>query len=247
MAQNTNKKTQNENSVSMTTEEMLGMIKKLQEQVATLTNDVGKTEVKAEKASKAKETINKVESNTTPLSGDDDITVVNLCEDGYALSTLGYGNGKIYTFSTYGYERDIPYNDLKECIHANRDHIEGGRVYIKDERVIKKFRLQDYYKTMLDKDAIDNLKKLEPKKLYDVLTHLPVAETNTINSGNEPKQFDIAFRHIMRGIRNGEYSVEQIAQVENAYREVNKNKGKTININEEIDFANEVGIDITKQ
>lgn len=253
MAENTTKKTNQKNAKSnndsqeiMTTEQMMKTILELQEQVRLLNkNSVedNSAMVKNEKITKNQKVKEEV---VAPLTGDDDITVVNLCDGDFALSTLGYGNGKVYTFSGFGYERDIPYNELKECIHTNRSYIESGRVYIKDDRVIKKLKLNEYYDTMLDYDGIKNLKNLKPKNLYDVLVKLPVADTNTLNYGNEPKQFDIALRHILNGVRKNEFSVEQIAQVESAYKKVNEKKGKTLNINDEMEFVESVGIDIHK-
>lgn len=228
-------KENNDNGLS--TEQLLKMINELRETVKKLSGESVETAVKAVKNTKSKKNIEIEEENNLPLTGDDDITVESLCLGEFTLSTLGFGNGKSYTFGGFGYERDIPYSDLKECIHANRGFIEGGRIYIKDKRVVKKFRLQEFYDKMLTSKDILNLKNLSAKDLYKTLISLPKAETSSINSGNEPKQFDIAYRYIMSRIPLDEFSVEQIAQVESAYKKVNN---KTINIMEEIDFANEV-------
>lgn len=172
-------------------------------------------------------------SNSSGLDSEYEVEVINLYNGELSLSTEGFGNGVVYTFNGRGYTRDIPYNDLKELIHANRSFVESGRIYINDEQVVKKFKLEKYYKTMLKADDFDKLKTMKYEELERTLENLPRAERTTLNSGNEPTQFDLAYAQIVEDLKNGVFPESLYSAVENVYYKV---YGKRINIREEMDF-----------
>ena len=89
------------------------------------------------------------------------------------LSTEGYGQGEVYTFSHYGEQQTIPYEDLKKLIKNNKRFIEGGNVFINDEEVVKEQKLVNVYKKLLSYDEIEKIfseDKNTFEKIYNSMT-----------------------------------------------------------------------------
>lgn len=212
--------------------EQAEIIKKYQANEKAVNNE--KTTTKFELG---KKNFDKTPTESIKISNDEEITVTNNCDGELVLSTLGLGNGKCYAFHNIGYQIDIPYSDLKEIIHNNRSFIEGGRVYIENERVIKKHKLEKYYEHMLSADDFDKLKELEPKDFFDCLIQLPKADSNTLNKGNEPHQIDLVLDYVLNKCKNDEFPSYLLPQLEQAYSKI---KGHKINIAETIDNYHEI-------
>ena len=174
-----------------------------------------------------------VKTETAKIDGDYDVNITNLVDGEFTLSTLGFGNGTLYTFYGRGYQRDIPYHDLKDIVHNNRSFMESGMVYINDKSIVDKFKLNKYYKNMLKVDDFDKLKEMSYEELKKTLENLPKAESTSLNRGNEPCQFELAYQYIIKEIKEDKFPESLYPAVEAAYQSV---IGRRINIREEIDF-----------
>ena len=86
-----------------------------------------------------------------------DVTLTSLTVGELNLSTEGYGQGEVYTFTHYGEQQTIPYEDLKKLIKNNKRFIEGGNVFINDEEVVKEQKLVNVYKKLLSYDEIEKI------------------------------------------------------------------------------------------
>lgn len=90
-------------------------------------------------------------------NNDKDVTLTSLTVGELNLSTEGYGQGELYTFSHYGEQQAVPYDDLKKIIKNNKKFIEGGNVFINDEEVVKEQKLVNVYKKLLSYDEIEKI------------------------------------------------------------------------------------------
>lgn len=102
-----------------------------------------------------------------------DVTLTSLTVGELNLSTEGYGQGEVYTFTHYGEQQTIPYEDLKKLIKNNKRFIEGGNVFINDEEVVKEQKLVNVYKKLLSYDEIEKIfseDKNTFEKIYKSMT-----------------------------------------------------------------------------
>ena len=102
-----------------------------------------------------------------------DVTLTSLTVGELNLSTEGYGQGEVYTFSHYGEQQTIPYEDVKKLIKNNKRFIEGGNVFINDEEVVKEQKLVNIYKKLLSYDEIEKIfseDKNTFEKIYKSMT-----------------------------------------------------------------------------
>ena len=102
-----------------------------------------------------------------------DVTLTSLTVGELNLSTEGYGQGEVYTFSHYGEQQTVPYEDLKKLIKNNKRFIEGGNVFINDEEVIKEQKLTNVYKKLLSYEQIEKIfseDKNTFEKIYQSMT-----------------------------------------------------------------------------
>lgn len=102
-----------------------------------------------------------------------DVTLTSLTVGELNLSTEGYGQGEVYTFTHYGEQQTIPYEDLKKLIKNNKRFIEGGNVFINDEEVVKEQKLVNVYKKLLSYDEMEKIfseDKNTFEKIYKSMT-----------------------------------------------------------------------------
>ena len=102
-----------------------------------------------------------------------DVTLTSLTVGELNLSTEGYGQGEVYTFSHYGEQQAVPYDDLKKLIKNNKRFFEGGNVFINDEEVVKEQKLVNIYKKLLSYDEIEKIfseDKNTFEKIYKSMT-----------------------------------------------------------------------------
>ncbi len=102
-----------------------------------------------------------------------DVTLTSLTVGELNLSTEGYGQGEIYTFSHYGEQQTVPYEDLKKLIKNNKRFIEGGNVFINDEEVVKEQKLVNVYKKLLSYEQIEKIFSEDKgtfEKIYQSMT-----------------------------------------------------------------------------
>ncbi len=86
-----------------------------------------------------------------------DVTLTSLTVGELNLSTEGYGQGEVYTFSNYGEQQAVPYEDLKKLIKNNKHFFEGGNVFINDEEVVKEQKLVNVYKKLLSYEQMEKI------------------------------------------------------------------------------------------
>lgn len=86
-----------------------------------------------------------------------DVTLTSLTVGELNLSTEGYGQGEVYTFSHYGEQQAVPYEDLKKLIKNNKRFFEGGNVFINDEEVVKEQKLVNVYKKLLSYEQMEKI------------------------------------------------------------------------------------------
>ena len=102
-----------------------------------------------------------------------DVTLTSLTVGELNLSTEGYGQGEVYTFSHYGVQQIVPYEDLKKLIKNNKRFIEGGNVFINDEEVVKEQKLVNVYKKLLSYEQIEKIFSEDKgtfEKIYQSMT-----------------------------------------------------------------------------
>lgn len=102
-----------------------------------------------------------------------DVTLTSLTVGELNLSTEGYGQGEVYTFSHYGEQQTVPYEDLKKLIKNNKRFIEGGNVFINDEEVVKEQKLVNVYKKLLSYEQIEKVFSEDKgtfEKIYQSMT-----------------------------------------------------------------------------
>lgn len=90
-------------------------------------------------------------------SNNKDVTLTSLTVGELNLSTEGYGQGEVYTFSHYGEQQAVPYEDLKKLIKNNKRFFEGGNVFINDEEVVKEQKLVNVYKKLLSYEQMEKI------------------------------------------------------------------------------------------
>lgn len=85
------------------------------------------------------------------------ISVVSLCPMPLTLSTLGMGQGKVFTFEQYGKVKRILYSDLVLIMENQNHFLEQGYFYILDQKVIRKHGLDEVYSKLLSKEQIETI------------------------------------------------------------------------------------------
>lgn len=102
-----------------------------------------------------------------------DVTLTSLTVGELNLSTEGYGQGEVYTFSHYGEQQAVPYDDLKKLIKNNKRFFEGGNVFINDEEVVKEQKLVNVYKKLLSYEQMEKIFSEDKgtfEKIYQSMT-----------------------------------------------------------------------------
>ena len=124
-------------------------------------------------------------SNNVKINGNDndrDIMLISLTVGELNLSTEGYGAGTIYSFKEFGEEQLVPYSDVKSIIRNNKTFIEGGRVFINDDDVIKSQRLTKVYEKILGAEDIMNLFKLNKTKFNNIFITMTDAQKENFHN-----------------------------------------------------------------
>jgi hypothetical protein len=105
------------------------------------------------------------ETTVVQASDDRDVLVVSLYDGILNLSTEGFGKGENYSFTYFGEEITIPFNDLRKIIRKEKKRIIQGLIYIDDPEIIKSERLTAAYKKILSKEKIEEL-FMKSQKLF---------------------------------------------------------------------------------
>ena len=121
-------------------------IKALQEQLAQLMAE--------NKALKEKE----VEvSEDEEITADTDIMVISQTVGSLAISTEGNGIGTVYRFEKFGDVQDIPFGDLRDIVKNKPKFAKEGAYFICNPQAVKKLRLGNDYKNLIDDSTFLNL------------------------------------------------------------------------------------------
>ena len=121
-------------------------IKALQEQLAQLMAE--------NKALKEKE----VEvSEDEEITADTDIMVISQTVGSLAISTEGNGIGTVYRFEKFGDVQDIPFGDLRDIVKNKPKFAKEGAYFICNPQAVKKLRLGNDYKNLIDNSTFLNL------------------------------------------------------------------------------------------
>lgn len=118
--------------------------------------------------------------NSGKIDNNKDITLTSLTVGELNLSTEGRGQGEIYTFSKFGEEQVIPYEDLKKIIKNNKKFIENGSVFINDDEVIKEQRLTNVYKKLLSYEEINKLFNEDKQTFEKIFQGMTSAQKETL-------------------------------------------------------------------
>ena len=136
------KTTKNTKAVDNTQEQL----KALQEQLAQLMAE--------NKALKEKE----VEvSEDEEITADTDIMVISQTVGSLAISTEGNGIGTVYRFEKFGDVQDIPFGDLRDIVKNKPKFAKEGAYFICNPQAVKKLRLGNDYKNLIDDNTFLNL------------------------------------------------------------------------------------------
>lgn len=121
-------------------------IKALQEQLAQLMAE--------NKALKEKE----IEvSEDEEITADTDIMVISQTVGSLAISTEGNGIGTVYRFEKFGDVQDIPFGDLRDIVKNKPKFAKEGAYFICNPQAVKKLRLGNDYKNLIDDNTFLNL------------------------------------------------------------------------------------------
>ena len=101
--------------------------------------------------------VDEYEDDEIDISPQKYITVISLTPNQLNLSTQPRGKGKVVSFSEFGQQKRVMYNNLVDIIDANPGFLERGCYYIAEKRVIRKHGLDDLYSTLLTKQVIEDI------------------------------------------------------------------------------------------
>lgn len=151
------------------------MIKELQEQLAML--------IAENKNLKAQATMEEQEE----ITSDTEIAVVSQTVGKLIISTEGNGMGTVYRFDKFGEVQDIPFGDLKEIVKNKPRFAREGAYYIANEQAVKKLRLTNQYKDIIDDKTLGNLFDMDSEIIISLYNDAPKMQKEQIVSMIEEK------------------------------------------------------------
>ena len=122
-------------------------IKALQEQLAQLM---------AENQALKQKDVAQVEEEDE-ITADTDILVISQTVGSLAISTEGNGIGTVYRFEKFGDVQDIPFGDLRDIVKNKPKFAKEGAYFICNPQAVKKLRLGNQYKNLIDDKTFLNL------------------------------------------------------------------------------------------
>lgn len=160
--------------VQDTTQELLKKFEELQKQLAEL-----KAENDALKDNTQVEDNDKVEEE---LTSDTDITVISQTVGKLVLSTEGNGVGTVYRFEEFGEVQDIPFGDLKDIVKNKPRFAKEGAYFICNPQAVKKLRLGNQYKNLIDDKTFVNLFDKDAKTIVALYESAPKMQQEQVVS-----------------------------------------------------------------
>lgn len=159
--------------VQDTTQELLKKFEELQKQL---------TELKAENDALKDNTQVEDNDNTEELTSDTDITVISQTVGKLVISTEGNGVGTVYRFEEFGEVQDIPFGDLKDIVKNKPRFAKEGAYFICNPQAVKKLRLGNQYKNLIDDKTFVNLFDKDAKTIVALYESAPKMQQEQVVS-----------------------------------------------------------------
>jgi hypothetical protein len=159
--------------VQNTTQELLKKFEELQKQL---------TELKAENNALKDNTQVEDNDNTEELTSDTDITVISQTVGKLVISTEGNGVGTVYRFEEFGEVQDIPFGDLKDIVKNKPRFAKEGAYFICNPQAVKKLRLGNQYKNLIDDKTFVNLFDKDAKTIVALYESAPKMQQEQVVS-----------------------------------------------------------------
>jgi hypothetical protein len=159
--------------VQNTTQELLKKFEELQKQL---------TELKAENNALKDNTQVEDNDNTEELTSDTDITVISQTVGKLVISTEGNGVGTVYRFEEFGEVQDIPFGDLKDIVKNKPRFAKEGAYFICNPQAVKKLRLGNRYKNLIDDKTFINLFDKDAKTIIALYESAPKMQQEQVVS-----------------------------------------------------------------
>lgn len=109
---------------------------------------------------------------------DDDVTVISLmpCK----LNLIGEDGGVAYVFEEMYEEQFVPFNELKGIVKKNRKLAKNGRYYIANEQAVKKLKLEQDYKKILNPEQIKKILDVDVATAIEMYKLAPQAQQKVV-------------------------------------------------------------------
>lgn len=156
-------------------------LKALQEQIAQLMAENEALKTKEEEEEKASVTTVKEEVEEE-LTSDTDITVISQTVGKLVISTEGNGIGTVYRFEEFGEVQDIPFGDLKDIVKNKPRFAKEGAYFICNPQAVKKLRLGNQYKNLIDDKTFINLFDKDAKTIIALYESAPKMQQEQVIS-----------------------------------------------------------------
>lgn len=109
----------------------------------------------------------------TSIDPDEDIQVISLCATKLNLSTGGYGEGNVYSFTEFGEVQPIPFRDLKDIVRNQKSFLKAGYFYIDSSDALVAMSVSKICENMPEKDILLTLLDKDSKTIIKVLKMMP--------------------------------------------------------------------------
>lgn len=152
--------------------ELMKKLEELQKQI---------TELQAENSTLKDNQIDKQEDNVE-ITADTDVTVISQTVGKLVLSTEGNGIGTVYRFEEFGEVQDIPFGDLKDIVKNKPRFAKEGAYFICNPQVVKKLRLGNQYKNLIDDKTFTNLFDKDAKTIVALYESAPKMQQEQVVS-----------------------------------------------------------------
>ena len=112
----------------------------------------------------------------TSIDPDEDIQVISLCATKLNLSTGGFGEGNIYSFTEFGEVQMIPFRDLKEIVRKQKSFLQAGYFYVDNSDALVAMSVNKICENMPEKDLLLTLLDKDSKTIIKVLKMMPTGQ-----------------------------------------------------------------------
>lgn len=152
----------------------------IQEQLKALQEQLAKLKAENEELKNA-ESITTTENDTEEeITADTDIEVISQTVGKLVISTEGNGSGTVYRFEAFGDVQDIPFGDLKEIVKNKPRFAKEGAYFICNPQAVKKLRLTNAYKNVIDEKTLKNFFNVDSKVAVAIYESAPKMQQEQI-------------------------------------------------------------------